>query len=104
MAKVILQSIGSPVENFLNREQYNENLKAMAKKNKSYTDKRKEIKSGWGEEYIKRLRKKGKLTTWERIDRLKDPGTDVYPIGTFVNYGIKFGEDENQKTSPGQES
>src|SRR4029450_3514353 len=36
---------------------------------------------------------------WERIDRLRDPGTPVLPFGTLVNYGRTFGEE--RKTSPG---
>lgn len=101
MAKVILESIGSPVETFLDPEQYRKNIRSMEEKNRSYIDKRDEIHSGWGEEYIQRLRKKGKLTSWERIDLLKDPGSRVFPIGTFVNYGILFGDGKNKKTSPG---
>ena len=30
---------------------------------------------GWGEKYVERVHAKGKLTAWERIERLKDPGT-----------------------------
>ena len=39
------------------------------------------------------------MTSWERIEALKDPGSKVYPIGTFVNYGLKFGGDDG-RTSP----
>ena len=101
MAKVILQSIGSRIESFMDIQQYNENLKKMNDVNSSYTEKREEIKAGWGKEYVERVHKKGKITTWERIETLKDPGTTVLPIGTFVNYGFEFGEGENKKKSPG---
>jgi acetyl-CoA carboxylase carboxyltransferase component len=37
------------------------------------------------------------MTAWERIEFLKDPGTRALPVGTFVNYGLNFGD----RTSPG---
>ena len=43
--------------------------------------------------------KKGKLPTWERIERLKDADSPVLPIGTLVNHGRTFGDEK--KTSPG---
>ncbi len=46
--------------------------------------KRAEIKEGWGEKYQQRVHAKGKLTTWERLERL---GDKIYPIGTFVQTG-----------------
>src|SRR5262249_35709491 len=61
--------------------------------------KRDEVRAGWGDEYAARVRKKGKLTTWERIDRLADPGSPVLPFRTLVNYARPFGEDK--KPSPG---
>ena len=92
MAKVLLERIGSPIENFMDPQEYEKNLEYMKGLNESYTEKRDEVKAGWGEKYVERVHKKGKMTTWERIDFLKDPGSKVYPIGTFVNYGIEFGE------------
>jgi 3-methylcrotonyl-CoA carboxylase beta subunit len=49
---------------------------------------------------VERTHKKGKLTTWERIERMKDPGSKVYPVGTFVNYGVDFFAGKSKKTSP----
>ena len=59
-------------------------------------DLRAEIRAGWGPSYEARCHDKGKLTTWERIDALADPGSVVRPIGTFVNHGEDFGG----RTSP----
>lgn len=101
MAKVILQSIGSRVETFMDSQQYQDNLQKMIDINSTYLEKREEIRAGWGPEYVDRVHRKGKLTTWERIEALKDPGTTVYPAGTFVNYGFEFGEGKNKKKSPG---
>ncbi|MDH3622303.1 MAG: propionyl-CoA carboxylase [Myxococcales bacterium] len=49
-----------------------------------------EVQAGWGPKYVDRVHEKGKLTTRDRLERLKDPGTRLYEIGTFVNYGIDF--------------
>src|SRR5262245_30464272 len=44
------------------------------------------------------MHKRGKLTARERLDRLRDPGTDTFEVGTFVNYGDVFPGDQK---SPG---
>ena len=101
MAKVLLQPIGSNLEIFASPEDAHANAEAMERLEKAIAEKRAEVKAGWGEEYVKRVHKKGKLTTWERLELLKDPGTDILPIGTFVNYGREFGEGKDKKKSPG---
>jgi len=99
MAKVILEPMGSPLRQFLSEEQYQEQLHCMWRLNDDLKTKREEVRAGWGPKYVDRVHQKGKLTTWERIERLKDPASRVRPIGTFVNYGLTFGEE--QRTSPG---
>ncbi len=101
MAKVLLERIGSPIENFMDPQEYKNNLEYMKTLNESYKTKRDEVKAGWGDEYIERVHKKKKMTTWERIDFLKDPGSRVYPIGTFVDYDIEFGEGDSKRKAPG---
>lgn len=101
MAKVILERIGSPIEAFMDPKEYRHNLEHMNQMNRGYRDKRDEVKAGWGQEYVDRVHKKGKLTTWERIDLLKDPGSEVFPVGTFVNYGVEFGEGGSKRKAPG---
>jgi 3-methylcrotonyl-CoA carboxylase beta subunit len=101
MAKVLLQPIGSALETFMSRDDCDTNAQAMQSFEEAIALKREEVKAGWGEEYVKRVHKKGKLTTWERLEILKDPGTEIFPIGTFVNYGRQFGEGRSKKTSPG---
>lgn len=100
MAKVLLEKIGAPVETIMEQELFQQNLEEMQRLNQRYISKREEIKAGWGPEYVERTHKKGKLTTWERIELLKDPGSTIYPIGTFVNYGIEFLAGKSKKTSP----
>ena len=101
MAKVLMDRIGSPVESFMDPAVFETNMNYMKKLNLDYQDKREEVKAGWGEKYVDRVHKKGKLTTWERIELLKDPGSKVFPIGTFVNYGLEFGEGSSKRKAPG---
>ncbi|MBI3448677.1 MAG: propionyl-CoA carboxylase [Acidobacteria bacterium] len=101
MAKVILRPIGDPLDRFLDprtREANASNMQALRAKLQSMRD---EVRAGWGAEYAARVHEKGKLTTWERIDALKDAGTAVLPVGTLVNYGLKFGEGKSARPSPG---
>lgn len=100
MAKVVFEKIGSPVESFMEVSDYYANLERMQKLNQRYISAREKIKAGWGEEYVERVHKKGKMTTWERIELLKDPGSTVFPIGTFVNYDVEFFDGKRSRTSP----
>ncbi|HDP99359.1 MAG TPA: propionyl-CoA carboxylase [bacterium] len=100
MAKVIMEKIGSPVESFMEAGDYNANLERMQKLNERYISARDKIKAGWGEEYVERVHKKGKMTTWERIELLKDTGSTIFPIGTFVNYEVEFFDGKRSRTSP----
>ncbi|MCP5054520.1 MAG: propionyl-CoA carboxylase [bacterium] len=101
MAKVLMERIGSEIESFMDPAQYKLNREYMQEIDNSYQSKRDEVNAGWGRKYIDRVHKKGKLTSWERIELLKDPGSTVFPIGTFVNYGLEFGEGENKRKAPG---
>jgi 3-methylcrotonyl-CoA carboxylase beta subunit len=51
---------------------------------------RAEVHAGWGEKYVQRVHEKDKLTTRERLERLKDPDSEIFEVGTFVNYGVDF--------------
>lgn len=97
MAKILLERIGQSIEQCLRQEEYQTNREYMQQLNKLYLEKRAEVKAGWGPSYVDRIHKKKKMTTWERIDFLKDSDSQVFPVGTFVNYGLKFGD----RTSPG---
>lgn len=101
MAKVLLQPIGSPLHSFITEEESKANASVMESLERAIALKREEVRAGWGEEYVKRVHSKGKLTTWERLELLKDPRTQILSIGTFVNYGLEFGEGKDKKKSPG---
>jgi len=98
MAKVILHPIGTPIEEACDEKTYRDNLARMERLNAALFARREEVRQGWGPEYVDRVHAKGKLTTWERIEILKDPGSRIFPLNTFVNYGITFGDPP--KTSP----
>lgn len=56
------------------------------------------VREGWGSEKVHR---KGKLTTWERVERLVDPGGRILPVGTLVNWGRSFAGSERQAPGAG---
>jgi 3-methylcrotonyl-CoA carboxylase beta subunit len=99
MAKVLLEPIGSPRERAVDDASWAVQRDHLGRLNAALRAKRDEVRAGWGPEYEARVRKKGKLPTWDRVEALRDPGSPVLPIGTLVNYGRTFGEDA--KTSPG---
>jgi 3-methylcrotonyl-CoA carboxylase beta subunit len=99
MAKVILEPLGSPLGDFIEADERRRNSAALRPLEERLAARRLEVAAGWGQEYVDRVHRKGKLTTWERIDLLKDPGSPVFPIGSFVNYGLEFGNPS--RTSPG---
>ena len=97
MAKVILQSIGSTRERFLDDDRWRVQSDALQSKNDALEALRRDVRDGWGQKYRDRVAAKGKLNTWERVDALRDADSPVLPIGTLVNHGREFGG----KGSPG---
>lgn len=99
MAKVLLDAIGEPRDRFLPDALFLEQRRSLGRSIELLRARRAEVRAGWGPKYEARVREKGKLPTWDRIERLKDPGSPVLAIGTLVNFGRVFGEDA--RTSPG---
>ncbi|MBL4845874.1 MAG: propionyl-CoA carboxylase [Planctomycetes bacterium] len=91
MAHVPLEPIGAPLEQFTSAADAADNRARMSEREAILYERRAEVAAGWGEKYVERVHKKGKLTTAERIDLLADDGAPRVPIGTFVNYGTLFG-------------
>jgi len=60
--------------------------------------KRSIVREGWGAE---RAHRKGKLTAWERIEALSDPGSEVFPVGTLVNWAREFPGSKRQAPGAG---
>ncbi|HXV74792.1 MAG TPA: carboxyl transferase domain-containing protein [Candidatus Polarisedimenticolaceae bacterium] len=99
MAKVILEPIGKPLHRCYPDEVRRRQQRSMERLNAALDEHRARVRAGWGDEYAQRVEAKGKLTTWDRIARLKDPDSPVLSLGTLVNHGRTFGADE--RTSPG---
>jgi acetyl-CoA carboxylase carboxyltransferase component len=92
MAKVPLNPLGSPRDAVLDQSSYDKNFAAMRAKDAELERRRAEVHAGWGEKYLERVHAKGKLSSRERIELLKDAGTKIREVGTFVNDGRKFGK------------
>lgn len=90
MAKILLQPVGNDLEHVVDDADRDRNLSRMASLDAALLDKVDVVHSGWGEKAAKRVHAKGKWTTWERIDRLRDPNTRVFEVGTLVNWGREF--------------
>jgi acetyl-CoA carboxylase carboxyltransferase component len=95
MAKVPLTAIGSPRDTFLDASLFSKYRAALEAREQELRTRRAKIAAGWGEEYIARVHQKHKLTTRERIEQLKDAGTPVREVGSFVNHGRMFGKQES---------
>jgi acetyl-CoA carboxylase carboxyltransferase component len=96
MAKVILSPIGSDLSLDAAAEDNRARQRALAD---ALYSKRAATRLGWGEQAQARTRARGKMTAWERVEALADPGTSTLPINTFVNDGERFGEAPG-RTSP----
>jgi 3-methylcrotonyl-CoA carboxylase beta subunit len=101
MAKVILRPVGGPIDQAVPAADYAANRERMGELNALLASRTAEVRAGWGPVYVERVHAKGKLTTWERIEALKDPGTRFFPVNTFVNWGRTFGEDARTSPSAG---
>jgi len=92
MAKVPLVPIGRPLDSLLSADEAARNREQARQREVRLEERRTEVRAGWGPEYVKRVHEKGKMTSRERLERLKDPGSRVFEVGTFVNHGLEFGK------------
>jgi len=95
MAKTPLSPLGRARDAFLDAASFERNRQAMGALDAQLVERRAKIALGWGDEYRTRVHKKGKLTARERIEQLKDAGSRVFEVLTFVNYERKFGKLES---------
>src|SRR4051812_875536 len=94
MAFVPLVPIGSPLAGIVDERTASDQRAALASLEDKLRASRNEVHGGWGPSYVERVHKKGKLTARERLERLADPGTRTFEVGTFVNYGEVFPGDQ----------
>jgi len=90
MAHVPLVPIGKPRAEVVDATTFESFAAGLATLENRLGERRAEVAEGWGPSYVDRVHAKGKLTARERIERLVDPGTEIYEVGTFVNYGEVF--------------
>ena len=95
MARLMLTPIGGDLPESLAAQP------AVAEREAELFARRAALKLGWGESYQQRVRAKGKLTAWERVERLADSSADIRPLLTFVNDGETFGEEKKSSPSAG---
>jgi len=98
MVHVPLRPIGAPRREFCDDALFDAHLAALRPREDRLRALRSEVQAGWGQNYVDRVHQKAKLTTRERLQRLIDPGTRIFEVGTFVNHGLTFGE--QRLTSP----
>ncbi|HJN75796.1 MAG TPA: carboxyl transferase domain-containing protein [Myxococcota bacterium] len=99
MARTPLSPIGRPLDELLGDADVRAKAARMAELDGALADKLAVVRAGWGPKYVERVHDKGKLTTWERIDLLKDEGTRVFPFGSLVNWGREFAG--SRRVAPG---
>ncbi|MEW6074142.1 MAG: carboxyl transferase domain-containing protein [Planctomycetota bacterium] len=95
MAKVPLRPIGRPLDAVLSAKEIAQNGASHAARRATLDERRARVRAGWGEKYAARVHEKGKLTTRERLELLCDAGSPTFEVGTFVNWGRKFGTVES---------
>ncbi|MFO1009709.1 MAG: carboxyl transferase domain-containing protein [Planctomycetota bacterium] len=95
MARVPLTPIGSPRDAFLDRATFDKNKAQLAEREAELAKRRAKVAEGWGPTYAARVHEKQKLTARERLEKLKDPNTRAFEVGTFVNHGRLFGKLES---------
>jgi len=99
MARLIMERLGASIDEVLSATEKTENTSSLKNLNEDLSEKLSVVKAGWGERYVNRVHAKGKLTTWERIEALKDPDTQVFCVGSLVNWGREF--EGSKKPAPG---
>jgi acetyl-CoA carboxylase carboxyltransferase component len=90
MAHVPVVPIGNAKESVVDQAEFEREGAAHGPLRQKLDERRAEVQAGWGDKYVERVHQKDKLTTRERLERLKDPGSDIFEVGTFVNYGVDF--------------
>jgi acetyl-CoA carboxylase carboxyltransferase component len=99
MAHLHLHPVGAELEDVLGHDDVRRHRAHTQALDAALAEKVATTHAGWGEQAAARVREKGKLTTWDRIDALVDPGTRVFEVGTLVNWGRGF--EGSRRQAPG---
>ena len=92
MAFVKLTPVGHSRESVVDDLTFKELRAGYAELEAKLTERRREVREGWGAKYAARVHEKHKMTTRERLVALCDEGSELFEVGTFVNYGEQFGK------------
>ena len=92
MVHVPLRPIGTPRRDLCDDPTFARQQHDVERVEQRLHARRVAVQAGWGPKYIERVHDKGKLTARERLERLVDPGTRIFEVGTFVNDGLTFGD------------
>ena len=90
MARTPLEPIGRPLDELLGDADQKAKSARMDELDRALAEKLDVVRAGWGDKYVDRVHAKGKLTTWERLELLKDDGSRVFPFGSLVNWDREF--------------
>lgn len=90
MAYLPLKPIGRPLDAVVDPATAAARAARTAVRDAALAEKQATVRAGWGEPAWARVREKGKLPTWERIERLVDPGGAILPVNSYVNWGRSF--------------
>ena len=83
--KLPLHLIGGELS--LSSDERARNRAHLEQQDAALDEKRATVRAGWG---ANKAHRKNKRTAWERIDALKDAGTEAFAVGTLVNWGRDF--------------
>ena len=95
MAFVKLTPVGHTRESVVDDLTFRELRAGYAQLEAQLQERREKVRDGWGEKYAARVHEKQKLTTRERLVQLCDPGSELFEVGTFVNFSERFGKLES---------
>jgi len=93
MPHVPLVPIGDPIQRVVDARTQDTHRRAVGALEQHLREQRAAVHAGWGAKYVDRVHKKGKMTSRERVERLRDPGTRIFEFGTFVNHGEVYAGD-----------
>lgn len=101
MARILVHPLGSELDTFVGPDERTAAEARSEKLDGALREKLDVVHDGWGAKYVDRVHEKGKLTTWERIASLIDEGTEVFEVGTLVNWGRDFAGSRRQAPGAG---
>lgn len=96
MAYLSLKPIGHPLSQLADPASLDRIAAESERREAALAEKLAVVKAGWGPESVHR---KGKRTTWERLELLADPGTEILPLQSLTNWGRVF--KGSKKLAPG---